>query len=76
VSFSESNSRFLIEVAQADQKDFERLMKGKNCAQIGKVTKEPKLVVTGLKGKVVVDAPIEKLRRSWKSTLSPQEATQ
>ncbi len=39
VLFSESNSRFLIEVAEADRGDFETLMKGKNCAQIGKVTK-------------------------------------
>ena len=43
VLFSESNSRFLIEVAQEDKEDFEELMKGKNCAQIGKVTKEPQL---------------------------------
>jgi phosphoribosylformylglycinamidine synthase II len=75
VLFSESNSRFLIEVAAVDQEDFEAHMRGKNCSLIGKVTKTPKLVVTGLNGKVVVDAPIEKLRQSWKSTLSP-EATQ
>ena len=51
VLFSESNSRFLIEVAEADREDFEDLMKGKNCALIGKVTKEQKLLVTGLERK-------------------------
>ena len=76
VLFSESNSRFLIEVAQADSEDFEDLMKGKGYALIGKVTKEQKLIVHGLNGKVVVDATLESLRRSWKQTLSPEEAPQ
>ena len=76
VLFSESNSRFLIEIAPFDRAEFEMLMKGKNCALIGKVTREQKLVVHGLDGKVVVDATLEKLRRSWKGTLSPEEAPQ
>ena len=76
VLFSESNSRFLIEVAEVDKEDFEYLMKGKGCALIGKVTKVQKLLVHGLNGKVVVDATLETLRRSWKKTLSPQEAPQ
>ncbi len=76
ILFSESNSRFLIEVAEADKEDFEDLMKGKNCALIGKVTKEQKLLVHGMNGKVVVDASLETLRSSWKKTLSPEEASQ
>jgi phosphoribosylformylglycinamidine synthase len=76
VLFSESNSRFLIEVAEADREDFEDLMKGKNCVLIGKVTKEQKLLIHGLNGKIVVDAKLETLRRSWKKTLSPEEAPQ
>ena len=72
--FSESNSRFLIEVAEADQADFEDLMRGKGCVEIGKVTKEQKLLVHGLNGKIVVDAPLETLRHAWKRTLSPEEA--
>ncbi len=76
VLFSESNSRFLIEVAEADKKEFEKLMAGKDYAKIGKVTKEPKLRIVGLDGKAVVDAPLDKLRRSWKRTLNPEEAEQ
>jgi phosphoribosylformylglycinamidine synthase II len=72
VLFSESNSRFLIEVAEADREDFEDLMKGKNCALIGKVTKEQKMIAHGLDGKVVIDTLLETLRRSWKKTLSPE----
>jgi len=72
VLFSESNSRFLIEIAEKDKADFEKLMR-KSCALIGKVTKEQKLLIHGLNGKVVVDASLETLRRSWKKTLSPEE---
>jgi len=73
VLFSESNSRFLIEVAEADKTEFESLM-GKSCSQIGQVTVEQKLLIHGLNGKTIVDASLESLRRSWKKTLSPQEA--
>jgi phosphoribosylformylglycinamidine (FGAM) synthase-like enzyme len=76
VLFSESNSRFLIEVAEADKEDFETLMKGKNCALIGKVTKEPKLFIAGLNGKSVIDASLENLRHSWKKTLNQEEIPQ
>jgi phosphoribosylformylglycinamidine synthase len=72
VLFSESNSRFLIEVAEADKNDFEDLMKGKKCALIGKVTKEQKLIINGLNCEVAVEASLEKLRHSWKKTLSPE----
>jgi phosphoribosylformylglycinamidine synthase II len=75
VLFSESNSRFLIEIAPTDRMEFEMLMKG-SYALLGKVTREQKLVVYGLDGKVAVDASLEKLRRSWKGTLSPEEAPQ
>jgi phosphoribosylformylglycinamidine synthase len=72
VLFSESNSRFLIEVSEGDRAGFEGLMKGKGCALIGKVTKEATLWIQGLNGTTVVDASIEMLRRSWKKTLSPE----
>ena len=70
VLFSESNSRFLVEVSEKDGQEFEALMKGKACAKIGKVTKDEKLLIHGLNRKIVVDAPLAELRRSWKKTLS------
>ncbi len=69
VLFSESNSRFLLEVSEQDKEDFEAQMKDKPCAQIGKVTKDERLVINGLKTKNVVDASLAELRRSWKKTL-------
>ena len=69
--FSESNSRFLVEVAQKDKETFETIMKGKIIAEMGKVTKNPSLTIKGLKGaNAVVDASVADLRESWKRTLS------
>ncbi|MGA3289322.1 MAG: phosphoribosylformylglycinamidine synthase subunit PurL [Candidatus Bathyarchaeia archaeon] len=70
VLFSESNSRFLMEVSETDRQEFEAQMKGKTCAKIGKVTKDDKLLIHGLNQKIVVDASVTELRRSWKRTLS------
>ena len=72
VLFSESNSRFLIEVAGQYKYAFEDLMKSKACAEIGKVTQDEKLLIHGLNGKVVVDASLAELRRSWKKTFSTE----
>ena len=68
VLFSESNSRFLIEVSEQDKEDFESMMKDKSCVQIGTVTKDERLVINGLKTKAVVDASLAELRCSWKKT--------
>jgi phosphoribosylformylglycinamidine synthase II len=69
--FSESNSRFLVEVPEKSKEEFELLMRGKACAEIGRVIKNPKLIAHGLNdGRIVVDASLTDLRRSWKETLS------
>ena len=72
VLFSESNSRFLIEVSEKAKRDFEELMKGNACAEIGKVVKTPRLCISGLKGKIIVDASLKDLLASWKRTLSSE----
>jgi len=69
VLFSESNSRFLVEVSEKNKENFETLMKDAVCAEIGKVKKEGYLSVTGLEGKPVIHADLEELRRRWKSVL-------
>jgi phosphoribosylformylglycinamidine synthase len=70
VLFSESNSRFLMEVSEKARDEFEGLMKGKVCSEVGRVTKSPRLCVRGLASGVVVDASLGDLLRSWKRTLS------
>ncbi|MDR0372792.1 MAG: phosphoribosylformylglycinamidine synthase subunit PurL [Nitrososphaerota archaeon] len=76
VLFSESNSRFLIEVTEADKEDFEALMQGKSFVEIGKVTKEPRLCIRGLNGNTTIDASLDKLRQSWKKTFNSKETSQ
>jgi phosphoribosylformylglycinamidine synthase II len=70
--FSESNSRFLVEVLLKNKAAFEAAMKGKAYAEIGKVTKNPRLAIKGLKGAKVVDASVSDLRAAWKRTLSEE----
>jgi phosphoribosylformylglycinamidine synthase len=70
VLFSESNSRFLVEVSARVRDEFEGLMRGKVCAEIGRVTKSPRLHIIGLSGKVVVDGSLGDLLAGWKRTLS------
>ena len=70
--FSESNSRFLVEVSQKAREDFEALIKGKPHAKIGRVSKTPRLSINGLDGEVVVDASLNDLLLSWKGTLSDE----
>ncbi len=69
---SESNSRFLLEVAEKDRVEFENIMRGKVCAEIGKVSKNPRLMVQGLKGINVLDPTIADLHAYWKMTLSSE----
>ncbi|MCW3994037.1 MAG: phosphoribosylformylglycinamidine synthase subunit PurL [Candidatus Bathyarchaeota archaeon] len=70
ILFSESNSRFLVEVSEKSREDFEALMNGKVCAEIGRVTKTPRLCVHGLNGGAVVEASVGDLLSSWKRPLS------
>jgi len=69
VLFSESNSRFLVEVPEGNREEFEALMKNVAHASIGKIVKSKSLSVYGLNGEVVVDAALNKLMERWKSTL-------
>ena len=69
ILFSESNSRFLVEVPEKRTKDFETLMKGSIHAAIGKVIREKRLSICGVDGKRAVEASLNKLREFWKKTL-------
>jgi phosphoribosylformylglycinamidine synthase len=70
ILFSESNSRFLVEVSEEARDEFEGLMKGRVCADVGKVAKSTRLCAKGLGGDVVVDVALGDLLKSWKRTLS------
>ena len=65
VLFSESNSRFVVEVSPKKQKAFEKRMKGVPFGMIGEVTDSPRLIVKGLKDAAVIKTNIDNLKDSW-----------
>jgi phosphoribosylformylglycinamidine synthase len=75
VLFSESNSRFLVEVSNEAKEEFAALMKGKIYAEIGKVTKTPRLCIHGLNGEIIADTSLSDLLASWKRTFSSEVKT-
>ena len=68
ILFSESNSRFIVEVAKESQEKFEDAMPHVPCAMIGKLTEEDDFTVRGIEGKIVVNTKISKLKTAWQST--------
>jgi phosphoribosylformylglycinamidine synthase II len=69
ILFSESNTRFLVEVAPEDKERFEKAMKGIKFAAIGKVTKSDGLEVYGIKGEKIVSLPLAELKEAWQKPL-------
>ncbi|MFO0793542.1 MAG: phosphoribosylformylglycinamidine synthase subunit PurL [Candidatus Brocadiaceae bacterium] len=67
--FSESNTRFVVEIQPEHQKQFEATMKGIPCGLIGKVTAEPFFQITGLNNKVIINENINDLKEAWQSPL-------
>ena len=70
VLFSESQTRFLVEVAADRAAEFEKAFAGLPCARVGEVTKNGRLVVRGVGGKTVLDVPCDRLRDAWKAPLA------
>lgn len=69
ILFSESNSRFLVEVAPEQQDAFEKMLLGQPCGLIGKTTAARNFQVIGLQGQLVVNATIDELKEAWQMTL-------
>jgi len=65
--FSESNSRFLVEVGKAKAHEFEKIME-RRASRIGEVTRDKNLIVTGLNGGKVVNENVDDLKRAWQKT--------
>jgi len=66
ILFSESNSRFIVEVPPENKKAFEKIITGIPFALIGEVTDKNTLTIEGLKGAAILNTSIEKLKISWK----------
>jgi phosphoribosylformylglycinamidine synthase II len=69
ILFSESNSRFVVEVQPEHQKQFENIVKDIPCGLLGKVTSEPLLKIYGLNNKLIVNETIHDLKEAWQAPL-------
>lgn len=67
--FSESNSRFVVEVSPQNQNKFEEKMQGQSISLLGKVTNSTDFTVLGLNGQPVIRDSIIHLKDSWQKTL-------
>ncbi len=67
--FSESNSRFVVEVEKRNQRLFERTLRGIPFGLIGCVNNSSKFKVYGLDGKLCVGADISELKEAWQKPL-------
>ncbi len=69
ILFSESNSRFLVEVAPENRGEFEKIMSGNSLAVIGQVADSEELEIYGVDGRQVVAVSINKLKGAWQKPI-------
>ncbi|MDD4980633.1 MAG: phosphoribosylformylglycinamidine synthase subunit PurL [Candidatus Omnitrophica bacterium] len=69
ILFSESNSRFIVEVEKKKQKVFEKILKGVPFGLIGCVNKNKEFKVYGLDNKVCLKAELGALKEAWQKPL-------
>jgi phosphoribosylformylglycinamidine synthase len=69
ILFSESNSRFLVEVLPENQDAFEQTMGSTIFAAIGQVNGSDRLEIHGTAGRKVVAASIDELKDAWQRPL-------
>ena len=67
--FSESQSRLLVTVHPQHQAAFEEIFSGQSCSLIGEVVKTSELKVCEADGRVIIQAPLERLKNAWQAPL-------
>lgn len=67
--FSESHSRFIVEVEPSEQKRFEKSLRGVPVGLVGRVEETPEFVIYGLKKDICVNAGIDDLKEAWQAPL-------
>ena len=68
--FSESNSRFLVEIEPQHQHTFESHMAGIPVGCLGTISDTPEFVINGKTGRSIVDTSIDILKSAWQAPLS------
>ncbi|MHC4267464.1 MAG: phosphoribosylformylglycinamidine synthase subunit PurL [Planctomycetota bacterium] len=69
VLFSESNSRFIVEVEQGKQKEFEKIIDGIPYGCIGKVLNNDAFTILSQNGEKIISERISDLKDAWQATL-------
>ena len=70
ILFSESNTRFLCEVATDQYATFEAAMSGVPFARVGTVTEDPRLVIgSSESGTPIIDVLAADLKAAWQEPL-------
>jgi len=69
ILFSESNNRFLVEVNEKNEEDFEEVMQSSPFALVGRVKKDSNFTVYGVTDRKLVEVDLATLRKAWKNTL-------
>jgi phosphoribosylformylglycinamidine synthase len=67
--FSESQSRFVVTVRPEAKDAFEKRLKQSVCAQVGIVTAQPVLEITGLQGQPLLRESLAELKAAWQRPL-------
>jgi phosphoribosylformylglycinamidine synthase len=68
VLFSESNSRFIVEVPEGSREAFEAQLAGTATTAIGEIVESEDFKVYGLRGNLIVSAKIWALKEAWQKT--------
>jgi len=69
ILFSESNSRFLVEVAPDKEKQFRETMAQTSFVNIGTVADSKNLSIRGLNNNEAVNLPVSRLKEAWQKPL-------
>jgi len=69
ILFSESNSRFLVEVAPESEDEFLEIMRGISLATIGQVTGSGVLEIYGLNGQQILHKSLSELKEAWQKPI-------
>ncbi|MCX7699448.1 MAG: AIR synthase-related protein, partial [Gemmataceae bacterium] len=67
--FSESPSRFIVEVRPEAVESFERLFDGLPLYRLGRTVADPRLRLVGSGGRILIDADLEQLKSAWRRPL-------
>jgi len=66
--FSESNSRYIVEIEPENFDAFAKMMLNLPFGQIGKVTQETTLIIKAQDGNKVIESDIDSLKQAWQKT--------